>query len=106
MRISDWSSDVCSSDLRLHRDLPEIDSSTPTLERGAYEVVIAHRCAAAGDEDVRAFCRCERAGKRSRVIRNRADAGDMAAKAADHRRQHCAVAGRNLVAAKIGRAHV
>src|SRR3546814_11603556 len=43
MRISDWSSDVCSSDLGLERAIavPQVDPDVEAIERGKVDVVVA-----------------------------------------------------------------
>src|SRR3546814_9933632 len=43
MRISDWSSDVCSSDLRLLQDLVELRVAVPAPVRGAHALFLVVR---------------------------------------------------------------
>src|SRR3546814_7272324 len=48
MRISDWSSDVCSSDLREFRIRPDIDAEVPIHLRIQAGFVITERCCVDG----------------------------------------------------------
>src|SRR3546814_4229085 len=86
MRISDWSSDVCSSDLYLLQEWPGSGESRPREPSGLEEVGRRHAAATCGQAGLR-----ERAeddvGKHREAVqdeRERADVEDLLEEAADH----------------------
>src|SRR3546814_20857976 len=60
LRISDWSSDVCSSDLRFHLHQNFGDQVRESLDRGRLAIVIFRR----GHDDIQAKLLAEEGGQR------------------------------------------
>ena len=83
-----------------HGDLPEIEGESFILERGADQVVLAHRGAAGGDQQVRAI----RAGGKARegvgVVAGDAEVDRLATAPLHHRPERVRVGTHDLIGAQ------
>ncbi len=76
-----------------HGDPPEVDGAAGCFQRGADEIMIAHRCAAGGDDDVGVPRGGERRADGGEIVAGKLLAVDDAAGRLRHGAQHDAVGG-------------